>query len=253
MDLGLGGRRCLVTGAGSGIGRGVALALAAEGARLALAARNEQRLREVAEEVAALGAPKPSMIAADLTTSDGLDATVEAAARALGAVDVLINNAGGSRPLPAEPDQAFWDECFALNFTAARRLTEALLPAMRQARWGRVINIAGALAAKSLNAAAPAKAALVSWSRSLAGEVAAEGVTVNCVAPGRINSVQILTRLHPTEASRQAFIEQNIPAGRFGEPEEIAALIAFLASSRAGYISGVLIPVDGGLHRVDMR
>jgi 3-oxoacyl-[acyl-carrier protein] reductase len=253
MDLGLRNRRCLVTGAGSGIGRGIALALAAEGAHLAIAARNERRLYGVASEVVALGAPRPVVITADLATPDGVDLTAEAARHALGAVEVLINNAGGSRPLPAQPDQAFWDESFALNFTAARRLTEALLPAMRAAKWGRVVNVAGALAAKAINAAAPAKAALVSWSRSLASEVAADGVTVNCVAPGRIHSVQILTRLHPTEESRRAYIEQNIPAGRFGEPEELAALVAFLASAKAGYISGVLIPVDGGLHRIDMR
>lgn len=253
MDLGLRNRRCLVTGAGSGIGRGIALALAAEGAHLALAARNEQRLYGVASEVVALGAPRPVVITADLATPDGVDLTAEAARHALGAVEVLINNAGGSRPLPAQADQAFWDESFALNFTAARRLTEALLPQMRQAKWGRVVNIAGALAAKAINAAAPAKAALASWSRSLASEVAADGVTVNCVAPGRIHSVQILTRLHPTEESRRAYIEQNIPAGRFGEPEELAALVAFLASAKAGYITGVLIPVDGGLHRIDIR
>jgi 3-oxoacyl-[acyl-carrier protein] reductase len=101
-----------------------------------------------------------------------------------------------------------------------------------------------------MNAASPAKAALQSWSRSLAIELAPFGVTVNCIAPGRINSVQILERLHPTEESRRRYVEENIPAGRFGEPRDIANLVAFLASPCASYITGVTIPVDGGLLRL---
>jgi 3-oxoacyl-[acyl-carrier protein] reductase len=253
MDLKLAGKRCLVTGAGAGIGRGIALALAAEGVRLALTARSEDGLRETATQVAALGAPAPVCIAADLTTADGIARIVDEAGRALGAVEVLVNNAGGSRPVPPDADDKFWDESFALNFTAARRLTDALLPAMRQAKWGRIVNITGAIAWKTMNAAQPAKAALLSWSRGLAGDVARDGVTVNCIAPGRIESVQIMTRLHPTEEARRAFIDQNIPMGRFGQPADIANLVAFLVSPLAGYITAASIPVDGGLYRLDLK
>ena len=114
---------------------------------------------------------------------------------------------------------------------------------------GRVINVTGAIVAKAINAAGPAKAALESWSKAAAGTYAAKGITVNCVAPGRLNTVQILERIHPTEESRRDFIARNIPAGRFGEPDDAAALIAFLASDCAGYITGTTIPVDGGALR----
>ncbi|PIK73386.1 hypothetical protein CS379_08730 [Methylobacterium frigidaeris] len=136
-----------------------------------------------------------------------------------------------------------------MNFLAARRLTEALAPAMLERGWGRIVNVSGAVVAKNFNAATPAKAALESWSKAAAATFASRGVTVNCVAPGRINSPQILDRLHPTEEARRAYIAQNIPAGRFGEPREAAALIAFLASEVAGYITGTTIPIDGGALR----
>ena len=162
---------------------------------------------------------------------------------------MLVNNAGGSRPLDRPDDDAAWNESFMLNFLAARRLTEMLVPPMLEQRWGRIINVSGAVVAKAANAAAPAKAALESWSRSSAAIYASRGVTVNCVAPGRINTPQILDKLHPTEAARRDYIDRNIPAGRFGEPHEAAALIAFLASELASYITGVTVPVDGGALR----
>ena len=159
---------------------------------------------------------------------------------------MLVNNAGGSRPMPAPDDAAVWTESFQLNFIAARQLGERLIPAMAARGWGRVISVTGAIIGKTINAAGPAKAALESWSKATAATYAAQGVTVNCLAPGRVNSRQIMERLHPTEESRRDYIERNIPAGRFGEPEEAACLIAFLASAQASYINGVTIPVDGG-------
>ena len=168
---------------------------------------------------------------------------------------MLINNAGGGRPynLDAPLDAEAWDEAVALNFTAARRLAESALPAMRRARWGRIITITGSLALKRMNAATPAKAAITSWSRALSIQVAADGITVNCVAPGRINSAQVLNRLFPTEEIRRREIELNVPAGRFGEPEEIAAVVTFLASAQASYVTGTVIPVDGGFLRLDLK
>jgi 3-oxoacyl-[acyl-carrier protein] reductase len=135
-----------------------------------------------------------------------------------------------------------------LNFLAARRLTDLITPGMKAQNWGRIVNISGALVAPKLNGAAPAKAALVSWSRTLSSELGPFGVTVNTVAPGRINSAQI-QKLHPTEQSKAEFIKQNIPAGYFGEPFDIGHLVAFLASPLARYINGAAIPVDGGAVR----
>lgn len=255
MDLQLAGRTALVTGASAGIGAGIAECLAREGVRLALAGRNRDALEASAERVRAAGGMRPHVISGDVSTLAGTQAiAAEALAHLGGRVDILVNNAGGSRPLKGplsdEETEAFWEEAHALNFDAARRLTMPLLPAMKAAGFGRIVNITGALYGKAVNGASPAKAALLAWSRALSFELAAHGITVNCVAPGRINSVQILEKLHPTEASRVAYIRENIPAGRFGEPAELAGLVAFLASPLAGYINGTSIPVDGGAVRI---
>ncbi len=249
MDLKLRDRICLVTGASTGIGRATAILIAAEGARVVATARSLSALGSLPDAVAAAGGVEPVLLATDFT-HDGAPERLTADALALcGRVDVLVNSAGGSRPMARPDDQDAWQESFQLNFRAVRRVSELLLPAMAERGWGRVINLTGAVVAKTLNAATPAKAALESWSKAAAGHYAARGVTVNCVAPGRINTAQILDRIHPDEASRQDFIWRNIPMGRFGEAEEAAALIAFLASDAARYITGTTIPVDGGALR----
>lgn len=252
MKLDLEGRTALVTGATTGIGRGIAEVLAAEGVRLAIAGRNRDRLDEAAAAIAASGAARPAIVAGDLADTAGAAAVASAALEALaGRVDILVNNAGSSRPLPAmEADDEAWEEGMALNFASARRLTNALLAPMKEARWGRIVNLTGALVAPKPNASGSAKAALNSWSRTLAIDLAPYGITVNAIAPGRINSEQIRTRLHPTDASREAFINSFIPAGHFGEPEDIAHLVAFLASPLARYICGAAIPVDGAMLRI---
>lgn len=250
MDLGLVDRVCLVTGASSGIGRATAILLAAEGARVVLSARSLAALEPVAADIVTSGSREPVCIAADLSASVGASALVADVESQVGHVDVLVNNAGGSRPMTDLADAAAWEEGFQLNFTSARNVAELLLPSMLARRWGRVINITGAIVAKRFNAASPAKAALESWSKAAAASYAAHGITVNCIAPGRLNTRQILERLHPTEEARRAYIDANIPAGRFGEPEDAAGLIAFLASERAAYITGTTIPVDGGAMRL---
>ncbi len=250
MDLQLTGRTALVTGASAGIGVGIAECLAREGAKVALAGRNKAALEDLAKRLAATGAPQPVVITADITKTADIARMAREAEAGLGHVDILVNNAGGSRPLKGEETDEFWDEAITLNFMAARRLAKPLVPGMKSRKFGRIINITGAINGKAINGAGPAKAALLTWSRQLAFELAPFGITVNCIAPGRINSVQILERLHPTEASRQDYIKQNIPAGRFGEPQELGNLAAFLASPIAAYISGAHIPVDGGAVRI---
>ncbi len=249
MDLKLRGKTCLVTGASAGIGRATAVLLAAEGARVVGTARSMAALETLPADIEAVGGTEPVLLAADLGQAGAPERLTEQALAAAGPIDVLVNNAGGSRPMTTPADPAVWEEAFRLNFEASRRLGEILIPPMAERGWGRVVSVTGAILARALNAAGPAKAALESWSKAAAGTYAAKGVTVNCVAPGRLNTVQILQRLHPTEESRRDYIARNIPAGRFGEPEEAAALIAFLASEAAGYITGTTIPVDGGTLR----
>ncbi len=234
MDYDLKGRSALITGASAGIGDGIVRLLADQGVRVIATAR---RIEKISRH------PNVATIACDMTDA----ADVKRVAREAGAVDILVNCAGGSRPTTPEAGDEVWDEAFALNFTAARLLTQALLPAMRQKKWGRVVNISGTMEPRSLNAAVAAKAALHLWAKGLAGDVAKDGVTINTIQPGRINSEQILQKLHPTEESRRAFIERNIPIGYFGEPEDVGALVAFLASPAARYITGTVIPVDGGM------
>jgi 3-oxoacyl-[acyl-carrier protein] reductase len=234
MDYELKGRTCLVTGASSGIGAGIVRLFSAQGAKVAAVARRVEKIERL---------PGVTAVAADVTRAADLDRVA-----ALGPVEVLVNCAGGSRPTTPDSGEDVWDEAFALNFTAMRRLTTALLPAMRQRRWGRIVSISGSMEPRGLNAAIAAKGALHLWAKGLSCDVAKDGVTLNTIQPGRIDSEQIRERLHPTEESRRTFIERNIPIGYFGDPADVAHLVAFLASRSARYITGAVIPVDGGMH-----
>ncbi|HEX6999902.1 MAG TPA: SDR family oxidoreductase [Gammaproteobacteria bacterium] len=249
MDLQLDGKTCLVTGASRGIGRGTAKVLAAEGCRVAVVARRRNLLEELAGEIEAAGGTKPLIVDEDLTADGAPERVRERVLAAFGGLDILVNNAGASRPVPWNASEEQWREGMTLNFDVVRRLTNQFVPVMLERKWGRIITITGANEPPNVNIATVAKAAVHSWAKGLSRELAPHGITVNCLPPGRINSEQILNRLHPTEESRKAFIAANIPVGYFGEPEDMAYLIAFLASPLARYITGEVIHVDGGMHR----
>jgi 3-oxoacyl-[acyl-carrier protein] reductase len=247
MDLQLEGRTALVTGASIGIGRGIALGLAREGARIAIVARRRELLEAVADEIVAKGGKRPVIIIENLLDDGAPERTAAAALEGLGAVDILVNNAGGSRPFKLDVTEEQWAEAITLNFTRQRQLTHRLLDQMIERKWGRILNITGKSEPDGINGAFCAKAALHSWAKGLSREVGKHGITVNCLPPGRIMSEQI--RRNYTPEYRQWQAENEIPVGRYGEPEDMANLVCFLASPLAGYITGTVIPVDGGLRR----
>lgn len=248
MDLKLAGRTALVTGASVGIGRAIALALSAEGVRVAVTARRVDKLRELAAEIVAAGGAEPVLIEQDMYAEDAAVRIATAARAGLGAVDILVNNAGGSRSFKdLHVSEAQWQEAITLNFHRPRQLGDALIDSMIERGWGRVICITGKSEPEHINGAFCAKAGMHSWAKGLSRMVGKHGVTVNCIPPGRIHSEQILRNYTPEYRQWQS--DNEIPVGRYGEPEELADLVCFLASPRAAYITGAVIPVDGGLRR----
>lgn len=247
MELGIAGRTALVTGASSGIGRGIALALGAEGVRLAVVARRAHLLEQLAGEIAARGGERPVIVECDFLREEAPAAIARAALEGLGSVEILVNNAGGSRKFDLNTTEEQWQEAITLNFTRQRQLTQAILPRMIAAKWGRVINITGKSEPEGINGAFAAKAAMHSWAKGLSREVGKFGITVNSIPPGRIISEQILRNYSPEYRQWQS--EHEIPVGEYGKPEDIAHLVCFLASPLARYITGAVIPVDGGLRR----
>jgi 3-oxoacyl-[acyl-carrier protein] reductase len=247
VELLLAGKTAVVTGASSGIGRGIAYALAAEGARLAITARRRERLDEVAAGIVARGGHRPAIIEQDIMREDAPQRIAEAALGALGSVQMLVNNAGGSRAFRTQATEEQWQEALTLNFTRHRQLTERLLGQMIAGRWGRIVNITGKSEPEGVNGAFCAKAAIHSWAKGLSREVGKHGITVNSIPPGRIISEQILRNYTPEYRAHQS--EHEIPAGEYGQPEDIAYLVCFLCSPLARYITGAVIPVDGGLRK----
>ena len=247
MDMQLRDKTALVTGASMGIGRAIAKMLAIEGVRVAAVARRVELMEAMADEVVAAGGTRPVLIRQDIMMEDAAQLLRDVAYAEFGCVDILVNNAGGSRVLPIDAAEERWEEAMTLNFTRQRQLAHALLPKMIDHRWGRIINITGKSEPEHLNGAFSAKAALHAWAKGLSREVGRYGITINSIPPGRIMSEQI--RRNYPEDFRKSFAETEIPVRYWGEPEDLAVLAVFLASPLARYITGTVIPVDGGLRR----
>jgi len=242
----LAGRIALVTGASQGIGRACALELAKAGATVALAARNESKLAEVAAEIAVAGG-QAAAFALDVANEDSIKNAVKAVLDRFGKIEILVNNAGITRDdLMMRMKRADWDDVLSTNLTGTFLLTQVLLRQMMKNRWGRIINIASVVGRTGqegqVNYAA-SKAGLIGFTRSLAREVASRSITVNAVAPGYIETPMTAVL---DEKLRAKMVEQ-IPLGRPGTDTEIAHSVAFLASDKAAYITGHVLDVNGGM------
>ena len=248
MDWGLKGKTALVTGASQGIGRVTAKLLALEGVRVVAVARRLELLVQLSEELKSAGGTPIVPLQADLSVDGEPERIAKEAGEILGRIDILMNAAGGSRPVDFDATKDQWTEGMMLNFFRIRELTHAVLPLMKKNQWGRVITFTGTSEPRMLNAAFTAKAAVHVWAKAISRDFAADGNTVNCLQPGRIRTEQIKKR-YPTLESELEYSRQEIPLGRFGDPEEIAAVAIFLASPLASYVTGTVIPVDGGSSR----
>jgi len=244
MDLGLKGRTAIVCGASSGMGLAVAETLAAEGANVAMLARRRDVLEREAERIGALA------VRGDVTVPADLERLVERTLQAFGGIDILVLNSGGPAPGPATAiDDAGAEEAFELILLSAIRLTRLALPHLRKSKAGRIVAItSGAVKEPTpqLGLSNTLRPGVHGYLKSLATELGPEGITVNCVAPGRIETAR-LAQLYPGGPTEEQIA--SIPLQRWGQPSEFADVVGFLVSDRGSYVSGATIPVDGGLSR----
>ncbi len=242
----LDGRVALVTGASQGIGRACALALAEAGAAVALAARNEKKLAETAEQIRAGGGQAESF-KLDVANEDEIKSGVKAALARFGKVDILVNNAGINRDqLSMRMKRADWDEVIATNLTGAHLCAQAVLSSMLKQRWGRIINVTsifGQMGQAGQANYAASKAGMIGLTMALAREVASRNITVNAVAPGFIETA--MTEALTPEQRESAL--KMIPLGKTGSVQDVAYAVRFLASEEAGYITGHVLSVNGGM------
>ena len=241
------GRTALITGASQGIGRACAITLAKAGARVALAARNEAKLAEVAGEIKA-GGGTAEVFAIDIASEESIKAGAKTVIGHFGSIEILVNNAGITKDtLLLRMKRADWDDVITTNLTGTFLLTQALLSPMLKARWGRIVNITSVVGetgqAGQANYAA-SKAGLIGFTKSLARELASRGITANAVAPGYIETAMTAVL---DEKQRGAMLA-NIPLGRAGTDQDIANAVRFLASDEAAYVTGHVLDVNGGMY-----
>ena len=251
MDMGIRGRKAIVCAASKGLGKGCAMALAHEGVELVINARTKSELEATAEEIRKKTGVKVTAVAVDVTTEAGRKQVLAACPEP----DIVVNNAGGppAGPFETTADEA-WADAFELSLRSVVRLTRLALPHLRASGRGRVVNITSWSVREPIpnlilsNAIRPG---VIGWAKSLAHEVGRDGITVNTIAPGKgaTGRMRELWEARPDPAAAEAEDIASIPVGRMGEPAEIAAAVTFLCSERAGYISGVVLPVDGGALR----
>jgi 3-oxoacyl-[acyl-carrier protein] reductase len=257
MELGLKDKVAVVTGSSKGIGKAIAVELAREGCRVALAARGEKDLEEAAEDVRRSGSSGDVLaVAADVTKADEVERLIEETRARFETVDILVNNAGGTgrRSHFHELSDEEWFEILDLNLISAVRLTRAVLPHMRSQRWGRIINVASESGSQP-SALKPhynaSKAALINLTKSLSKAYGKHGIMVNAVSPATTvtPSVEDLMAEEAKRKREAAFVRENKPdivAGRLGRPQETAWVVTFLASERASFVTGANYRVDGG-------
>lgn len=249
MDLGLKGKVAIVTGGSRGIGRAIALTLAAEGCNVAICARGEEKLHETEAELKATGVKVHAGVV-DVAQTGEVEAFVDEVAKTLGKVDALVNNAGGARP---GDDDETWQAAIDVNLMAAVRASRAAIEHMKTNGGGSIVNITSIWGRESGGPATynAVKAAMTSHAKQLALQLAPEGIRVNSVAPGSIAfpGGGWQRRLEQDPDGMAAFIKQNIPSGRFGSPEEVANAVVFLCSPAASWVTGVALNVDGGQSR----
>ena len=245
MDLDLKGKGVIVTGASRGIGRSIAEAFAAEGANVAICARGEEGLAKVAEELRAKGV-KVHTAACDVGNEQQLGAFIDGAAKALGRVDVMVNNPSA---LALADDEAAWKQGFDVDLMAAVRATWKVVPLMEKSGGGSIVHISSVSGrmAGSPPAYAAVKAAMISHSKTMSSALAAKKIRVNVVTPGSIDFPGgFWEGVRQANAAMYDGMVATIPSGRMGTPEEVANTVVFLASSRASWVTGVTLDVDGG-------
>jgi 3-oxoacyl-[acyl-carrier protein] reductase len=260
VDLELAGRAAAVAAASRGLGRATARALAAEGAAVAMCGRDRGRIAEAAEQVARETGARTLAVVADVGVAEDCRRFVEEAAAAFGRLDVLVTNTGGPRPggFEAVTDEA-WEEAYRVTLANVVHLARAAVPHMRRQRWGRIVNIASLSAKQPIDGLALSNAfrpAIVGLARTLASELGRDGILVNTVCPGytRTDRLDEVVRARASKAGTTpekvlADLAAGSALGRVGEPEELAAVVAFLCSERASYLTGVTLQVDGGAYR----